>query len=48
MPLLLNIEDLSMPMSRGGGELVDEYIGDMCVGGGKGSVDEEACDTCKE
>ena len=47
MPLLLEIEGLSMPMSRVGGGLVDNYTSDTCGGGGEGSVNEEACDTCK-
>ena len=44
MPLLLEIEGLSMPMSGGGGGLVDNCIGATCGGG---LVDEEAHDTCE-
>ena len=47
MPLLLEIEGLSMPMLRGGGRSVNDDIGDACGGGGRGSVDEEARETCK-
>ena len=40
MPLLLEIEGLSIPMSRGGGGSVDDCIGDACEGGGGGLVNE--------
>ena len=48
MPLLLEIEGLSIPMSRGRGGLVNNYTGDTCGGGGRGSVDEKSHDTCEE
>ena len=47
MPLLLEIEGLSIFMSGEGGGSVDDYISDTCGGGGGGSVDEESRDTCK-
>ena len=45
MPSLVEIEGLSIPMSRGGGGLVDNNTGDTCGGG---LVDEEAHDMCRE
>ena len=45
MFILLEIEGLSMPMSREGG-LVDNDIGDACEGGGGGSMDEKYVDMC--
>lgn len=47
MPSLLEIKDLSMPMSGGGGGSVDDYNGAACGGGGGGLVDDEARDTCE-
>ena len=44
MPLLVEIEGLSMAMSGGGGGLIDDYTSDTCGGG---SMDEEAHDTCE-
>lgn len=46
MPPLVGTKGLSMPMSRGGGGLIDNCTSDACGGGGW-SVDEEAHDTCK-
>ena len=41
---LQNLMGILMAMPRGGGGLVNDYTGDACGGG---SMDEEACDTCK-
>ena len=47
MPPLLEIEGLTMSMSRGRGGSVDDNTGDTCGGGGTRSVDEGAHDMCR-
>ena len=47
IPPLLEIEGLSMLMSRGGGGSVNDYTSDTCGGGGGVSMDEETRDTWK-
>ena len=47
MPLLQEVEGLSMSMLGGVGGAVDDCTSDTCGGGGGGSMDEEACDTSK-
>ena len=43
IPLLLEIEGLSMPMSGRGSGSVDDSTSDMC---GRGSMDGASSDTC--
>lgn len=47
IPMLLEIEGLSIPMSGGGCGSVDDCTSDTHGGGGGGSVDEEYIDTCE-